>query len=146
MGLGSVFVRILFAVTLAERGRRGKIVVERRGEGGKIVVERRREGRRGADHGHSGAAACERGQGCQRRWAGQGGTGGSPQQLCPSGIRAGTGQESCSLPAESPECSLPRRRKGSRAAQPGSSSPGPAFWGAGLLLPASLGCSDCRRL
>lgn len=139
MGLGSVFVRILFAVTLAERGRRGKIVVERRGEGERLLW-------RGADHGHSGATAGEPGQGCQRRWAGQGGTGGSPQQLCPSGIRAGTGQESCSLPAESPECSLPRRRKGSRAAQPGSSSPGPAFWGAGLLLPASLGCSDRRRL
>lgn len=37
MGLGSVFVRILFAVTLAERGRRGKIVVERRGEGERLL-------------------------------------------------------------------------------------------------------------
>lgn len=39
---------------------------------------------------------------------------------------------SCSLPAENPECFLPCRRKGSGAAQSGSSLPEPELWGAGL--------------
>lgn len=81
MGLGSVFVWILFAITLAERVRRGRAIGGRRGQG-----------RTGVIHGHSEPTACEPGQGWQRGWAEQGGTGGSPWQLCPSGIGSGSEQ------------------------------------------------------
>lgn len=103
------------------------------------------KGRRGVVYSRREPTACEPGQGCQRRWAVQGGTGGSPWHLCSSGTGSGTEQESCSLPAESPQCCVPCRRKGSRAVQAGSSVPQPGNFGKLALLPAGLGCSELQK-